>query len=341
MDNNDIITAANIILNSKKIIIICGAGISVSSGIPDFRSTIGLYNTLDCNSIGIPSAELLFDSEFFEVDPFPFYKFAQILLPRPDVKPSFSHYFFSYLEKSKKLIRVYTQNIDGLERSAGITRVVECHGSMSKFQCMKCKRKVPLDESLIECIKTGNVGKCYRCYHTLKPCITFFGDSISSEFEKYASKDLTRGCNLIIVTGTSLQVKGSVFHLLERFDDVSDKKICKILINKDSLASNKNVSSVSFDLKLIGDCDDIFSRIADTLNWTNNISNNMVKSQDSIGSSLVDSKLIVDKPVVTYKKIKALDRELSDESCKKVLETHNDNNCKSRRKKIKTEENNI
>lgn len=119
------------IKKSKKIIVITGAGISVSSGIPDFRSKdIGLYNTLDCDLYNIPSAELLFDYEFFRIDAEPFYKFAGKLLPDESVKPSPCHNFIAGLEARGKLLRNYTQNVDGLERKAGISRVIECHGSM-------------------------------------------------------------------------------------------------------------------------------------------------------------------------------------------------------------------
>ena len=119
------------IKKSKKIIVITGAGISVSSGIPDFRSKdIGLYNTLDCELYNIPSAELLFDYEFFRIDAEPFYKFAGKLVPDDNLKPSPCHNFIASLEAQGKLLRNYTQNVDGLERKAGISRVVECHGSM-------------------------------------------------------------------------------------------------------------------------------------------------------------------------------------------------------------------
>ena len=119
------------IKKSKKIIVITGAGISVSSGIPDFRSKdIGLYNTLDCELYNIPSAELLFDYEFFRIDAEPFYKFAGKLVPDDNLKPSPCHKFIASLEARGKLLRNYTQNVDGLERKAGISRVIECHGSM-------------------------------------------------------------------------------------------------------------------------------------------------------------------------------------------------------------------
>lgn len=119
------------IKNSKKIIVITGAGISVSSGIPDFRSKdIGIYHTLDCDRYNIPSAELLFDYQFFKIDAEPFYKFAINLLPDENVAPSPCHNFIACLQARGKLLRNYTQNVDGLERKAGISKLIECHGSM-------------------------------------------------------------------------------------------------------------------------------------------------------------------------------------------------------------------
>jgi NAD-dependent SIR2 family protein deacetylase len=107
----------------KNIIVLVGAGISVSCGIPDFRSSQGLYNTLRCEEIdeNLATAEDLFHLDFFEENPAPFYKFAalqNLFAPRT---PSSSHLFLKLLEEHSMLLRVYTQNIDGLEELAGGT----------------------------------------------------------------------------------------------------------------------------------------------------------------------------------------------------------------------------
>ena len=108
-----------VIKRSKKIVVVTGAGVSVSCGIPDFRSKeSGLYNTLNCAEFGIPSAELLFDLDFFQIDAEPFYRFAPTLLPQEEMMPSFCHRFISLLESKKKLLRNYTQNVDGLEKKS-------------------------------------------------------------------------------------------------------------------------------------------------------------------------------------------------------------------------------
>lgn len=121
--------AVQLIRNARRILVLTGAGISVSSGIPDFRSENGLYDRIQ-SKYGLPEPECMFDIEFFRIDPEPFYSFAKELLPKEEFKPSFSHFFIRHLEQQGKLLRQFTQNIDTLEVSVGIERVVYCHGTL-------------------------------------------------------------------------------------------------------------------------------------------------------------------------------------------------------------------
>jgi NAD-dependent SIR2 family protein deacetylase len=232
--------------------------------IPDFRSKkTGLYNSLDCSKIGIPSPELLFDIEYFNMDPAPFYKYAACLLPNEGIKPSDCHRFISLLESKQKLLRVYTQNVDGLERKAGVSKVVECHGSMAEFQCTSCKKRRPLDESIRQTIQKGKVCECGNCKHgILKPCVIFFGENIANSFEKIVKKDV-EACDLVIVVGTSLKVGGSVNELLKQMP-VTTKKV---LINKDIVSSDTAAFKIAFDAALLGDCNCIVQYICSQLGW--------------------------------------------------------------------------
>ena len=110
-------TAVNLIKQSKNIIFITGAGISVSCGIPDFRSPGGLYDTL--RAAGLNPPELVFDLDAFEASPEIFYRFAGMLAP-DNIQPSITHRFLSSVEQNNKLLRVYTQNIDGLESKVSL-----------------------------------------------------------------------------------------------------------------------------------------------------------------------------------------------------------------------------
>ncbi|UYV66947.1 SIRT1 [Cordylochernes scorpioides] len=111
---------------SRKIIVLTGAGVSVSCGIPDFRSPNGIYSRLQKDYPDLPDPQAMFDIHYFHRDPRPFFKFAREIYPG-QFKPSLSHKFIKLLEDKGKLLRNYTQNIDTLEHEAGISRVITCH----------------------------------------------------------------------------------------------------------------------------------------------------------------------------------------------------------------------
>ena len=113
-----------LIQEAKNIIVLTGAGISVSCGIPDFRSKNGLYATLAKDFPELPDPQSMFCLDFFRRDPRPFFRFAKEIYPG-NYTPSPSHRFIAELEKRGKLLRNYTQNIDGLETQAGIDKVVQ------------------------------------------------------------------------------------------------------------------------------------------------------------------------------------------------------------------------
>ncbi len=104
----------------------CSTG-SVSCGIPDFRSSNGIYARLHVDYPDLPSPQSMFDMSYFEHNPRPFFKFAKEIFPG-QYTPSISHYFIKLLESNGRLLRNYTQNIDTLEQVAGIQNVVHCHG---------------------------------------------------------------------------------------------------------------------------------------------------------------------------------------------------------------------
>jgi len=138
-------SVADLISQKKNIVVLCGAGISVSCGIPDFRSKDnGLYNNLNYQELGLTCAEDLFDLNAFSEDPRPFWKFVRTNnFASGKIVPSTSHLFLAWLDEQQMLLRIYTQNIDGLEQSAGVDKdkIVYAHGSFKGATCMKCKAK--------------------------------------------------------------------------------------------------------------------------------------------------------------------------------------------------------
>lgn len=151
----------DLVHKSKRIIVLTGAGVSVSCGIPDFRSTNGIYARLAHDFPDLPDPQAMFDINYFKRDPRPFFKFAREIYPG-EFKPSPCHRFIKMLETKGKLLRNYTQNIDTLERVAGIQRVIECHGSFSTASCTKCKYKCNAD-ALRADIFAQRIPVCPQC----------------------------------------------------------------------------------------------------------------------------------------------------------------------------------
>jgi NAD-dependent histone deacetylase SIR2 len=123
---------------AQNIMIVTGAGVSVSCGIPDFRSETGIYSRLQEYQLDDP--QQMFDIEYFRDSPEIFYSFAKELYPSNYV-PSPSHQFVKLVEDQGKLLRNYTQNIDTLEQKANIKNVVNCHGSFATASCVTCGYK--------------------------------------------------------------------------------------------------------------------------------------------------------------------------------------------------------
>jgi hypothetical protein len=114
---NDLADVSKLLRESQNILILTGAGVSVSAGIPDFRSTDGIYARLK-REFDMPSPTCMFDINYFNSNPGTFFNFASELWPGR-FKPSRSHLFMADLERRGKLLRNYTQNIDTLEHQAG------------------------------------------------------------------------------------------------------------------------------------------------------------------------------------------------------------------------------
>jgi NAD+-dependent protein deacetylase sirtuin 1 len=243
-DINTLEQCINLISQSRNIIVLTGAGCSVSSGIPDFRSRDGVYARLRIDFPDLPDPQAMFDIYYFEHDPRPFFKFAKEIYPG-QFKPSLSHRFIKKLEDKKKLLRNYTQNIDTLEMTANIKNVIQCHGSFATATCTICKFKVnaefirdkifkqeipychkcneqkettPLsnnetttnndedDVSLIEGSKLDQQSSATTTVGILKPDIVFFGESLPDIYHTSINEDKDK-CDLIIVIGSSLKVK--------------------------------------------------------------------------------------------------------------------------------------
>lgn len=216
---------------TSKVLIMAGAGISTASGIQDFRTPgSGLYYNL--KKYDLPYPEAIFELDFFRVNAKPFFEFARELIPGK-YAPNAAHFLAVLLHQKDKLLRMYTQNIDGLERVAGVpdNMLVEAHGTFSTATCMSCSVGYSLEDIKVE-IEDGKVPKCRQmgCKGIIKPDIVFFGEALPDRFYSFA-QDASEA-QLLIVMGTSLEV----MPFAGIADEVS-QSVPRLLINKDRVGT--------------------------------------------------------------------------------------------------------
>eukprot|EP00435_Cladocopium_sp_Y103_P011116 s2098_g2.t2 len=190
----------------QNIVVLCGAGISTSAGIPDFRTPgSGLYDNLQRFNLTEP--ESIFNLDFFQKEPGPFYELCRDLWPGR-YQPTIGHHFIRLLETKGLLRRCYTQNIDSLERQAGVSpeKIVAAHGNMDEAHVVGTQRSVEVDE-LRQAIFAGEKGwRALAATHGGLPSVVMFGEDLPDRFWDLQDEDL-RKCDLMIVIGTSLVVE--------------------------------------------------------------------------------------------------------------------------------------
>ncbi|KAJ1982888.1 NAD-dependent histone deacetylase sir2 [Dimargaris xerosporica] len=268
-----------LLAKARRVMILTGAGISVSCGIPDFRSPNGIYTRL--GQFGLDDPQQMFDIECFSESPNVFYSFARELYPS-NFQPSPSHHFIRLVETRGQLLRNYTQNIDTLEQRAHIERVVQCHGSFATASCIRCGYQVPGD-AIKDDIFAQRVPQCGRCSTAatkttaarpraqrwasdddedddhppgiMKPDITFFGENLPRVFEESFVIDRER-VDLLLVMGSSLKV-APVSEVMAQLPP----HVPQILVNK-----TPNLH-MNFDVQLLGDCDGILAYLCRQLGW--------------------------------------------------------------------------
>ena len=192
---------------AKKILILTGAGISVKSGIPDFRSPgTGIYDNI--KKYGILKPDLLFNRSFIKKDPKPFFTLVKEFIDK-EYEPTNAHYLSVLFKNKGLLMRHYTQNIDSLDLKAGLnpSYLIECHGHMRTSTCTNssCKNKIPT-ESIKDIIIKGKIPHCKKCNSLIIPDVVMNDDDLPDEFFEQLDKDFHE-CDLLIVMGTSLQVE--------------------------------------------------------------------------------------------------------------------------------------
>lgn len=281
----------------KSIVVLSGAGISVSSGIPDFRSPGGMYDTLrpDLITANPYQRQLMehdptyvVEKEMFLSNSFPYLEVRRpfILGTREQKwKATLGHRFIELLHtKLKKLTRVYTQNIDGLDHQCSAIpkeNIVNVHGTLSETSCEVCgtdmdfnefcdevqtsikdiydtDRQAPSESSPIICKKCGKAA--------VKPKTVLFGSNLPSEFFTHAHEDLP-GADLLLVVGTSLVVSPANSLVYQVGDNC-----LRMVVNTEEVGAEFGIEygeSVANgrDYFAKGSCDEVFLDLARELGW--------------------------------------------------------------------------
>ncbi|KAL2686969.1 hypothetical protein Neosp_004516 [[Neocosmospora] mangrovei] len=242
----------------KRIVVLTGAGISTAAGIPDFRSPkTGLYANLA--RLNLPYAEAVFDISYFRSHPEPFYVLANELYPGK-FHPTVSHAFIALLARKGLLQMLFTQNIDCLERAAGVppTKIIEAHGSFATQRCIECKTEFP-DDKMKEHVFGGKVPHCGEpgCNGLVKPDIVFFGEALPKAFDNNVHN--VAMADLVLIIGTSLTV-----YPFAALPGMAQEDKPRVLFNMERVGMIGNRSD---DVVELGACDDGIRNLADALGW--------------------------------------------------------------------------
>ncbi len=174
--------------------------------------------------------------------------------------PTVSHVFLSLLEKKGLLHMLFTQNIDCLERAAGVPadKIIEAHGSFATQRCVECKKEFPDDEMKTH-VHNGNVPRCIdmSCNGLVKPDIVFFGEALPRTFSEQSHKAVM--ADLALIIGTSLQV-----YPFAGLPQMVRESMPRVLFNMERVGQ---IGTRPDDVLSLGPCDDGIRQLAAELGW--------------------------------------------------------------------------
>lgn len=309
---NSVDDAVRLLDRSSNIVVITGAGISTSLGIPDFRSKgTGLYSKLE--HLGLSDPQEVFDIEVFKQDPTIFYSVAKDIVPATD-RFTPTHHFISMLHRRSKLLTNYSQNIDNLEVKAGLPRdrLVQCHGSFGSATCIQCSHTMAGD-AILPHIRAGQVPRCPRC---LKASLRNNGASLKRKRASNAEKKRRRWSDSsadddddddddVPVSGV---MKPDITFFGEPLPDEFSRRLTEhdrekvdlVVVIGTSLKvtpvseivswlppqipqiyiSRQPVNHINFDIDLLGDCDVVIAELCRRLGWP--LAHDMVVPDDQL-----------------------------------------------------------
>ena len=229
LDSDALERARKLVQKSKKITALTGAGISVDSGIPDFRSEGGVWERYDPHEYATIESFMQNPTKFWTMGR----ELAETIL---NAEPNSAHQGLSKLEANGKLIGIITLNIDNLHQAAGSNRVVELHGNYLRAYCIECNAEY-VGDTVHQSVANGKIPpRCEKCNGVLKSEAILFGEPLPENAMQEAI-ELCRDTDLLLVIGTSLTIYPAAY--LPQIAKNSGAKIILINlegINRDSVA---------------------------------------------------------------------------------------------------------
>lgn len=211
----------NLLDQSSRVVFFGGAGVSTESGIPDFRSTDGLYH----QKYRYPP-ETMLSHTFYEEHTEEFFNFYRDKMLYPNAKPNAAHKKLAELEQTGKLTAIVTQNIDGLHQAAGSKQVYELHGSVLRNYCQRCHKFYPMETIQ----NSTGIPRC-SCGGIIKPDVVLYEESLNEDVVEGAVQAILQA-DMLIVAGTSLVVYPAAGLIRYYRGD------CLVLINKSKTAAD-------------------------------------------------------------------------------------------------------
>lgn len=218
----------------SRIVVFTGAGISVASGIPDFRGEKGVFTSTKKDEF---NPEEVLSHSYFTSHTKEFFDFYRRKMLYENAKPSLAHKYFAELEKKGKKVVVVTQNIDGLHQAASSSLVYELHGNVHRNYCEKCNRLFGVKYIL----DSKEIPVCDKCGGVIKPDVVLYEEPLNEDIiTRTISAIMT--CDVLVIVGTSLIVypaagflryfRGKYLIVINKTETPYDN-MCDLVINED------------------------------------------------------------------------------------------------------------
>ena len=189
---------AQLLAQSRRVLFVTGAGISADSGLPTYRGVAGLYEGKETED-GLP-IEAALSGDVFDRRPDITWKYlAQIERNCRGAKPNAAHRAIAELEKRLPFVQVFTQNVDGLHRTAGSRNLIEVHGSLDELYCPVCSYR-----SAVESLEGWAIPPlCPECGSVLRPDVVLFGEGLPEGAIDRLLATLAKGVDMVFAIGTT------------------------------------------------------------------------------------------------------------------------------------------